>query len=490
MPRILERDFLARHSFQRLATADVQADPSLQAAGVAAADLDANGAIEGDPELRSVYQRLLSLDGSATPQSGVDLDSPAVQPVYRALTARFAQRTGTEAALAHKKLADVPELVAVRDGAGVLERKGSAKQLGVGSVQDALILVAAAEEARSGRPSLLRVNLGAQNANRGLFGPGTEAAVRALQLQVGLPSSGKIDRDTLLALDVELGKARAAPTPAPVPTPAPAPSSVTHARFAGIAAFTDVLAGRALLRAGDSGPAVQVLQQALLDMGFPMMSLVNDVGVSGVDGQFGGQTTTALSNFQVHAKKRHPNVRVSGVLDAATLTALLALAPAPGKKAWDAGQPVHAPVACWGADPTKKLRVVVVKDEHRTFLYDAQGACTGIFPNAHGSAGNSTSTGLKKIRTRLDEAVARSTSMQLWGDARSFGKRILDLSWAAGGSSGEELHGTFDYRNMGRDVSHGCVRHYNEDIITIFNAAAVGDLVAIVASADEPMLRA
>ncbi|MCC7112324.1 MAG: L,D-transpeptidase, partial [Deltaproteobacteria bacterium] len=134
------------------------------------------------------------------------------------------------------------------------------------------------------------------------------------------------------------------------------------------------------------------------------------------------------------------------------------------------------------------LRVVVVKDEHRTFLYDASGACTGIFPNAHGSAGNATAAGLKKIRTRLDEPAARNTSMQLWGDTRSFGKRIVDLSWASGSSSGEELHGTFDYRGMGKDVSHGCVRHYNEDITTLFDAVAVGDLVAIVGSVDEPML--
>lgn len=487
MTRILERDFVARHAAQRLATADAQAEPTLRAAGVDAADLDGNGSIEGDPELRSVYQKLLSLDGSATPQTGVDLDSPTLQPIYRALTTRFAQRSGTEAALGARKLVDVPELRAVREGAGTLVRKPGVKQLGVGSVQDALLVVAAAEEARTGRPSSLRVNLGAANANRGLFGPGTETAVRALQLAVGLASTGKLDRDTLLALDVELSKARSAPAPGPTPPPTPSPAP-THPRFAPLPAFADVLAGRAELKAGDRGPAVQALQQALADMGFPMLVLKNDLGASGVDGEYGAQTATALSNFQVHAKKRFPNVRVTGVLDAATLAALQALAPAPGKKTWDAGQPSQAPPPCWNGDPTKPLRVVVVKDEHRTFLYDASGACAGIFPNAHGSAGNATAAGLKKIRTRLDEATARNTSMQLWGDTRSFGKRILDLSWASGSSSGEELHGTFDYRGMGKDVSHGCVRHYNEDIITLFDAVAVGDLVAIVGSVDDPML--
>ena len=41
---------------------------------------------------------------------------------------------------------------------------------------------------------------------------------------------------------------------------------------------------------------------------------------------------------------------------------------------------------------------------------------------------------------------------------------------------------------MGKDVSHGCMRHYNEDIVTIFNALAVGDKVAVVESFTDPRL--
>jgi peptidoglycan hydrolase-like protein with peptidoglycan-binding domain len=244
------------------------------------------------------------------------------------------------------------------------------------------------------------------------------------------------------------------------------------------------------MRAGDRGPAVAAVQQALLDMGFPMLSLRNDVGVSGVDGAFGGQTQTAIENFQVHAQKSRLGVRKTGVLDKATLEALVALAPAPGKKSWDAGQPQMAPAPFWNGDRSKPLRVVVAKDEHRTFLYDRQGKLTGIFANAHGSQGNATQSGLKRVRTSLDEASAKATGMQLWQDERAFGKRIVDLSWATGSSSGEELHGSYDYRGMGKDVSHGCVRHYNEDIVTIFDSLAVGDLVAISDGVDDAMLRA
>jgi hypothetical protein len=176
-------------------------------------------------------------------------------------------------------------------------------------------------------------------------------------------------------------------------------------------------------------------------------------------------------------------VRVSGVVDAPTMRALIALTPAAGKKAWDAGQPNHAPAAYWNGEASKKLRVIVVKDEHRTFLFDVEGRCMGIFPNAHGAAGNATDPGLKKIRTKLTEGGAKSTGRQLWNTERAFGKRIIDLSWESGLSHGEELHGTYEYHTMGKNVSHGCIRHYNEDIIKLFGVFSriCGSLPAPVA---------
>jgi lipoprotein-anchoring transpeptidase ErfK/SrfK len=132
--------------------------------------------------------------------------------------------------------------------------------------------------------------------------------------------------------------------------------------------------------------------------------------------------------------------------------------------------------------------VVVVKDEHRTFLYDHDGDCIGIFPNAHGTVASGTDVGLKKVRTKLGEEDSKAAGRGRWNTDKAFGKRILDLSWASAKSSGEELHGTYDYANMGKDVSHGCVRHYNEHIIQIFDSVSVGDYVAIVNRVDDPSL--
>jgi len=190
-----------------------------------------------------------------------------------------------------------------------------------------------------------------------------------------------------------------------------------------------------------------------------------------------------------NAGQIYEGVTPNGVVDAATMRALLDLSPAPGSKAWHVGQPNHAPAPYWEGDPSKHLRVVVVKNEHRTFLYDNQGGCCGIFPNAHGTAANRTDPGLKVVASKLDENAAKATGKGLWKNERAFGKRIVNLSWVTGKSHGEELHGTYDYANMGKDVSHGCVRHYNEDIITIFDAVRVGDLVAIVDSVRDQRLR-
>jgi hypothetical protein len=81
----------------------------------------------------------------------------------------------------------------------------------------------------------------------------------------------------------------------------------------------------------------------------------------------------------VHAKKAHLDITVNGILDAPTMRALVETAPEPGKKAWDIGHPTRAPIACWEA--SKRLRIVVVKDEHLTFLFDDGRRCVGIFPN-------------------------------------------------------------------------------------------------------------
>lgn len=283
-------------------------------------------------------------------------------------------------------------------------------------------------------------------------------------------------------------------TPKPHPTVTPrgrAAGPLKNGRFAGEPTLASVAAGKATLGKGASGDAVKKVQTALLDMGFSLRPWTEGgKPVGGIDGGYGEQTANALGNFQRHAAHFFPGVKPTGLLDAATIQALDALAPKAGNKAWAPGETPRVPSPLWGGDRKKPLRVVVLHEEHRTFLYDKAGKCIGIFSNASGASANLTHQGYKTVATRLDKKAAEAVGQQLWKDPQAFGDRILDLSWAEGAnrSSGEELHGTYDYKDMGKDVSHGCMRHYNEDIVTIFNALAVGDKVAVVESFTDPRL--
>jgi peptidoglycan hydrolase-like protein with peptidoglycan-binding domain len=237
-----------------------------------------------------------------------------------------------------------------------------------------------------------------------------------------------------------------------------------NARFGGLSDLVDVLASKKSLGPSSRGPGLKAVQQALIDMGFNLHG--------GADGVHGRQSGKAIRNFQVHARSAFPEVIPSGTLDAASLRALDVLAPALQKK----GQTGNLPVPRYDGTP---VRVVVVKDEHRTFLFDDQGQLQGIFGNAVGAKLTPTDDGLRKVNKKLGLAEARAAGMALWGGP-VFGPRLIDLSKMDGSRSGEELHGTNAPTRLGEDVSHGCMRHDNADIITLYNALQVGDRVAIV----------
>jgi hypothetical protein len=246
-----------------------------------------------------------------------------------------------------------------------------------------------------------------------------------------------------------------------------------HERFRTEKLLLGVVAGKVLKR-GSRGMGVKALQRAFIDMGFLLPNTA--------DGIFGTQTAKAVTNFQKHASKTFPDVSVTGILNATTMLALDKLAPMVGQS----GQSKNLPVPYYKGT---RLCVVVIKDEHRTFLFDKQGNFQSVFMNAVGTSDTPTASGLKFISAKLDEAAATALGEKLW-QGPVFGARILDLTWASGKRSGEELHGTMTPQALGEDVSHGCIRHANPDIITMYDTLHVGDKVAVVESANDPNLHA
>lgn len=269
------------------------------------------------------------------------------------------------------------------------------------------------------------------------------------------------------------GPAVPSPTPAPSGSGVKATAPLEHARFTGSPQLADVASGAAVLGPGSQGDGLRAVQGALLDMGFALYG--------GADGRYGPDTARALRNFQVHASAAFPGVRASGVLDTVTLRALEALAPAPGSR----GQPRALPSPFYAGQP---VRVVIALREHRTFLFDPEGRLLDIFPNAVGTALTPTHPGLKVVRAKLDQVATENAGARLWNDRHVFGARLLDLSWVDGHRSGEELHGTSAPALLGGDVSHGCIRHADEDILVLHDALAVGDRIAVVETLQDPHL--
>jgi lipoprotein-anchoring transpeptidase ErfK/SrfK len=270
--------------------------------------------------------------------------------------------------------------------------------------------------------------------------------------------------------------------PAPIgtrqstPVLAPVTSSTSNgpnARFASDPQLKDVLAGKIKLGDKSQGDGLKKVQQAMTDMGFALPN--------SADGKYGPMTKTSITNFQVNAAKMFPGVKPTGVLDKPTMAALDKLAPAPGEQ----GQSLNIPKPVFDG---QKVRVVVLKDEHRTFIYDNNGKVQKIVQNAVGAKATSTEGGLKLINYKLSEAESVALGKKLWGGA-VFGPRILDLKWADGKPSGEELHGTSAPQDLGKDVSHGCVRHSNADISVMANMLNVGDKVAIASGLGDPRLK-
>ncbi len=259
---------------------------------------------------------------------------------------------------------------------------------------------------------------------------------------------------------------------------------LNNERFAGDPLLAKVASGQRNLSRGEQGPAVQAIQQALLDMGFGVRKWLGVSGreVGGVDGVFGAQTARAVERFQ-----RSVGVVPSAQVCPRTLLALDATSPSPGRTAWEEGPRFFtpSPVLSLPGGESSIARVVVVLEECRTFLYDADGVLKGIFASSAGDGATPSWPGIKAVAAIYDQAVAESQGVRLWDDAGAFGSRIIDLCWWDPRSgktypSAETLHGTLQRRTVGMTHIVGGIRHYDEDIVQISQMLSIGDRVAVL----------
>lgn len=206
-----------------------------------------------------------------------------------------------------------PEFADIASGTKSLSTANGRRDPAVKTLQRALMTLARLES----KPAYGLPRYGAD----GDLGGETTAAIKAFQQAQRLPANGVFDKKTLEAMNVALARAHETrPTPGPGPTPQPA-LTLKNDRFKADPELAKVLTGQATIGRGTSAETVKKLQNALLDLGYALPKF-------GADGDFGGETTRAVRQFQTDQ-----NREVTGKLDAATLTALDKVAPAPGTRA-------------------------------------------------------------------------------------------------------------------------------------------------------------
>jgi L,D-transpeptidase YnhG len=225
------------------------------------------------------------------------------------------------------------------------------------------------------------------------------------------------------------------------------------------------------LERGAQGPKVQAVQNALLSLGFGLPA--------GADGDFGGQTESAVKAFQSSA-----NLPLTGKLDEQTFKVLTQVKPQNGKKVWEDSAAATQSIPQAPIVSGKKARVLIDLSEHRLSVYDAAGLVQRVFPVASGADDTPTDVGVKLVNAKLEDPT--KLAEKLWPESKgaAFGKRLIDLDWYDPETdkqtvSDEELHGTYVLDSIGSNASHGCVRLTNESIEWLYQNLVLGDIVVI-----------
>ena len=112
--------------------------------------------------------------------------------------------------------------------------------------------------------------------------------------------------------------------------------------------------------------------------------------------------------------------------------------------------------------------------DHRLDLYEA-GRLKKSYSIGVGTADNPTPPGEYYITIKMKPTASNSVYGVLAMGVSGFSETLPD--WPEGGQLG--IHGTNDPSSVGKDVSHGCIRLQNEDILDLSQYVAYGTPVQI-----------
>lgn len=187
------------------------------------------------------------------------------------------------------------------------------------------------------------------------------------------------------------------------------------------------------------GPDVALVQQILQEVGL----------LSGeIDGFYNLACDQAIRRYQ-----EQEGLKVDGVVGVKTWSRLLTL-------------------SCCPVPATKILQkpgaLITINLDKRRLYFSSPGSNTKTYPIAIGKSSTPTPLGNWTI-------VAKALN-----PGGPFGVRWMRLSVPWGGYG---IHGTNNPRSIGRAVSHGCIRLYNEDVVEIYDQTPIGTPVTIMGRA-------
>jgi hypothetical protein len=112
--------------------------------------------------------------------------------------------------------------------------------------------------------------------------------------------------------------------------------------------------------------------------------------------------------------------------------------------------------------------------DHRLDLYES-GRLKASYPIGVGTGDTPTPPGEYYITIKMKPTSANSVYGVLAMGVSGFSEKLTD--WPDGGQLG--IHGTNDPSSVGKDVSHGCIRLQNADILDLSQYVAYGTPVSI-----------
>jgi L,D-transpeptidase ErfK/SrfK len=132
--------------------------------------------------------------------------------------------------------------------------------------------------------------------------------------------------------------------------------------------------------------------------------------------------------------------------------------------------------------------VVVDKSFHMTLI--SNGTSTMAYPNATGTTGdNATPVGTYKVINKQADPhwhwEGRTYDPYLRDQQNGLGLRWIGISLPSYG-----MHGTNEPFSIGKDISHGCVRHQNRDVVAAFPSISAGASFVVIETPVPPATEA